>query len=108
MWSFYAGAGPHIKFLRRGTLDKHGVDGTSTEDLMRPDIFIFTKFKHPWVVYPEYSQAHVLIMEEYYDRTERWSGGVQERFLATTGKTEEWKNLGSRWGEAFAVFKDCR
>ena len=60
VWSNYAGAGPLVKFVRVGTLDK--------PDLLPPDIHIFTASKQPWVVLPAGTPA----VAEYYDRQRFW------------------------------------
>jgi hypothetical protein len=60
VWSNYAGAGPHIHFIRVGTLDE--------PDHLPPDIHIFTASKQPWVVL----SPTVPAVAEYYDRNEYW------------------------------------
>lgn len=60
VWSHYAGAGPLIKFVRVGTLDR--------PDSLPPDIHIFTASKQPWVVLPAGTPA----VAEYYDRKQHW------------------------------------
>lgn len=60
VWSNYAGAGPVVKFVRVGTLDK--------PDLLPPDIHIFTVSKQPWIVIPPGMPA----VAEYYDRNDYW------------------------------------
>ncbi|MBL0124051.1 MAG: GFA family protein [Betaproteobacteria bacterium] len=60
VWSVYAGAGPLIKFVRVGTLDK--------PDELPPDIHIFTASKQPWVVIPAGAPA----VPEYYEREKYW------------------------------------
>src|SRR5499425_3544425 len=60
VWSNYAGAGPSIRFVRVGTLDK--------PDQLPPDIHIFTASKQPWVVLPPGTPAVL----EYYDRKQYW------------------------------------
>lgn len=60
VWSYYAGAGPFIKFVRVGTLDQ--------PDALPPDIHIFTGSKQAWVVLPEGTPA----VTEYYDRDRFW------------------------------------
>ena len=60
LWSYYAGAGPWVRFVRVGTLDK--------PELLPPDIHIFTAAKQPWVVLPE----GVPVVAEYYEREEYW------------------------------------
>lgn len=60
LWSHYAGAGPHIRFVRVGTLDM--------PDHLPPDIHIFTASKQPWVILPD----HVPSVPAYYDRSAYW------------------------------------
>jgi hypothetical protein len=60
VWSNYAGAGPHIHFIRVGTLDE--------PDHLPPDIHIFTASKQPWVVL----SPTVPAVAGYYDRNEYW------------------------------------
>jgi hypothetical protein len=60
VWSNYSGAGPHVHFVRVGTLDN--------PDALAPDIHIFTSTKQPWVVLP----PGVPAMPEYYDRKLYW------------------------------------
>ena len=58
--SHYSGAGPHVRFVRVGTLDE--------PDHLPPDIHIFTASKQPWVVLPPGMPA----VAEYYDRNQYW------------------------------------
>ena len=60
VWSHYGGGGPHVSFVRVGTLDN--------PDLLPPDIHIFTSTKQPWVVIPEGMPK----VKEYYDRKKYW------------------------------------
>ncbi|MDP3762275.1 MAG: GFA family protein [Ramlibacter sp.] len=60
VWSNYSGAGPTVRFVRVGTLDK--------PDDLPPDIHIFTESKQPWVVLPAGTPA----VPEYYDRKLYW------------------------------------
>ena len=60
VWSSYAGAGPHVLFVRVGTLDE--------PDHLPPDIHIFTSSKQPWIVLP----PGVPAVAEYYDRRKYW------------------------------------
>jgi hypothetical protein len=60
VWSNYGGAGPLLRFVRVGTLDK--------PDLLPPDIHIYTSSKQPWVVIPPGIPA----VQEYYDREKYW------------------------------------
>lgn len=67
LWSNYAGAGPAVRFVRVGTLDK--------PDLLPPDIHIFTASKQPWVVIPPGMPA----VPEYYEREKYWPPESLER-----------------------------
>lgn len=67
VWSNYAGAGPHVHFVRVGTLDD--------PDRLPPDIHIFTASKQPWVCLP----GDVPAMPEYYDREHYWPPASLER-----------------------------
>jgi hypothetical protein len=60
VWSNYAGAGTHVRFVRVGTLDD--------PDRLPPDIHIFTASKQPWVILPPGIPA----VAEYYDRRKYW------------------------------------
>lgn len=60
LWSNYAGAGPLLRFVRVGTLDR--------PDHLPPDIHIFTASKQPWVVLPPGMPS----VPEYYDREQYW------------------------------------
>src|SRR3569623_2736051 len=67
VWSNYAGAGPHIHFVRVGTLDD--------PDVLPPDIHTFTASTQPWVLLP----AHVPAVPEFYDRRQFWPAASLER-----------------------------
>ena len=60
VWSNYAGAGPHVRFVRVGTL--------ADPDQLPPDIHIFVASKQPWVILP----PDVPAVPEYYDRDRYW------------------------------------
>jgi hypothetical protein len=60
VWSNYAGAGPHVHFVRVGTLDE--------PDHLRPDIHIYTASKQPWMILP----PDVPAVSEYYARSKYW------------------------------------
>jgi hypothetical protein len=60
LWSHYFSAGPHISFVRVGTLD--------LPDHLPPDIHIFTSSRQPWVQLP----TGVPSVAEYYDRQSFW------------------------------------
>jgi hypothetical protein len=67
LWSTYAGAGPHVRFVRVGTLDM--------PDHLPPDIHIFTASKQPWVMLaPGIPQVPT-----YYARSEYWSPDSLQR-----------------------------
>lgn len=70
LWSFYSSAGPHLSFVRVGTLDN--------PDRLPPDIHIFTGSKQPWVSLPEGVPA----LSEYYDRREYWPPDRLQRYQA--------------------------
>jgi len=70
LWSNYSGAGPAIRFVRVGTLDR--------PDAVPPDIHIFTTSKQPWVVLP----AGVPAVPEYYDAKTYWPAESLERRAA--------------------------
>jgi hypothetical protein len=67
VWSHYSGAGPHVCFVRVGTLDE--------PDHLPPDIHIFTASKQPWVVLPPGTPA----VSEYYDRDRLWPAASLQR-----------------------------
>ena len=67
VWSNYSGAGPHVRFVRVGTLDE--------PDHLPPDIHIFTSSKQPWVVQP----SGVPAVAEYYDEKQYWPAESLER-----------------------------
>lgn len=60
VWSHYAGAGPHLSFVRVGTLDH--------PDLLPPDIHIYTSTKQPWVIIPDGTPA----VPAYYEQETYW------------------------------------
>ena len=67
LWSTYAGAGPHVRFVRVGTLD--------IPDHLPPDIHIFTESKQPWVMLAPGIPAVAV----YYSRTEYWPAESLQR-----------------------------
>lgn len=67
VWSNYSGAGPHVHFVRVGTLDQ--------PDALPPDIHIFTASRQPWVQLP----AGVPAVPEYYGRDRYWPAASLER-----------------------------
>jgi hypothetical protein len=60
LWSHYNGAGPKLAFVRAGTLDDPA--------WCKPDAFIFTRSKRPWVVLP----PDIPAFEERYDMKAQW------------------------------------
>ena len=70
LWSTYLGLGPHVHFVRAGTLDD--------PSLAPPDIHIYTSTKQPWVVLPK----HLPAVAEYYARSEYWPAASLARFKA--------------------------
>jgi hypothetical protein len=60
LWSYYAGAGPVVRFVRVGTLDD--------PDRLTPDVHIFTESKQPWVVLA----PDVPVCEAYYEIEQLW------------------------------------
>lgn len=60
VWSYYAGSGPAVRFVRVGSLDN--------PDLLPPDIHIYTASKQPWLTLPEGVPA----VPAYYDREVFW------------------------------------
>jgi hypothetical protein len=70
VWSHYAGAGNHVKFVRVGTLDD--------PDRLPPDIHIFTASRQPWVKLDPETPA----VPEYYDAKEVWSAESLQRRTA--------------------------
>lgn len=76
VWSHYAGAGPLLKFVRVGTLDK--------PDYVPPDIHIFTASKQPWFALP----ARIPSVPEYYEREAYWPAESLARRQAILPKIE--------------------
>ncbi|KAK4498316.1 hypothetical protein PRZ48_010974 [Zasmidium cellare] len=100
VWSYYGDHGPHLKFLRVATLDRRE---QAIEDLLRPEAFIFTKYKMPWTELPEYARAEGRIFEEYYDERKIYSDEAFLRYRAVDRKGEIWRLEGRQWvnfGEA--------
>lgn len=97
VWSHYSGSGPWIKFLRGGTLDKTSVDGRNVKEFLTPDMYIFTKFKQPWVVYPQSAVDNGKVKDEFYNPKEHWAAEASERFAATRNKANGWVERGRRW-----------
>jgi hypothetical protein len=99
VWSHYPGGGPWVSFIRGGTLDKTSVDGTSIKDLLEPDMYIYTKFKQPWVTYPKSAGETSKVVDEFYDPKDHWSDDAKQRFAATRERTTEWIERGRQWSE---------
>ena len=78
VWSHYAGAGPHVAFVRVGTLDE--------PDRLPPDIHIFTASKQPWVLIPPGMAA----VPEFYEREQYWSAECLARRKALLPRIEAW------------------
>jgi hypothetical protein len=95
VWSHYAGAGPYVAFIKAGTLEKTGKDGKSLDDVLRPDINIYCKFKQPWVVHDKDTKS----TEEFYDVGKTWPADTLQRYGAVKQRTEGWKERGSKWEE---------
>jgi hypothetical protein len=81
VWSYYAGAGPIVKFVRVGTLDE--------PDVLPPDVHIFTASKQPWVVIPPDSPS----VAEYYDREKLWPPESLARRHALLPQIETYQSL---------------
>lgn len=79
VWSHYAGAGPHVSFVRVGTLDN--------PDLLPPEVHIFAASKQPWITLG----PDVPVCAEYYDREELWPAESLERRKALLPKIEAYK-----------------
>ena len=78
VWSNYSFAGPLIRFIRVGSLDKPG--------LLSPDIHIFTASKQPWVVIPEGTPS----VAEFYDRNDYWPSASLTRRQALVPRIDEY------------------
>lgn len=68
VWSHYSGSCELTKFIRVGTLDNPAQ--------YSPDVHIFTRSKHPWILLEKQSN----IFEAYYDSKQVWSEDSLERF----------------------------
>ena len=60
LWSCYSGAGPLLRFVRVGTLDRPAQ--------FPPNIHIYAASKQPWIVLSPDTPA----VPEYYDRNKYW------------------------------------
>jgi len=67
VWSNYPQAGPAVRFVRVGTMDK--------PDQCPPDIHIFTSSKQLWVTLPPGANA----VPEFYDLAAVWPPESLER-----------------------------
>jgi hypothetical protein len=79
VWSNYAGAGPLIRFVRVGTLDR--------PDHLSPDIHIFTASKQTWLQLP----TTVPSVSEYYDRESLWPSESLARYRALMPQIEAYR-----------------
>lgn len=79
VWSHYAGAGPHLSFVRVGTLDE--------PDRLPPDVHIFTASKQAWVTLPPGTPS----VAEYYDRELLWPADSLARRRALLPLIEAWQ-----------------
>lgn len=79
LWSHYGGAGPHLTFVRVGTLD--------LPDALPPDIHIYASTKQPWVVLPPDTPA----VPEYYRREQYWPYMSLARFEALLPSIRAWR-----------------
>jgi hypothetical protein len=75
--SLYGGSSPSIAFLRTGTLDR--------KDIVKPDVYIYTSSKPPWVVLDKDTPA----FEKSYNFRELWSKEAQERMMAVHSSKEQ-------------------
>lgn len=79
VWSTYAGAGPLLRFVRVGTLER--------PEALPPDVHIYTASKLPWLPLPD----GVPSFPEYYDRKTTWPAASLERFAALQPAIAAWK-----------------
>jgi len=84
VWSHYAGGGPHLSFLRVGTLD--------TPDVLPPDVHIFTMSKQPWVILSPDTPN----VPEYYDRNALWPAESLARLAALKPQLDAWRSGSGR------------
>ncbi|KAF2173988.1 hypothetical protein M409DRAFT_16259 [Zasmidium cellare ATCC 36951] len=96
LWSYYSDHGPHLKFLRVATLDR---GSKAIEELLRPEAFIFIKYKMQWNELPEYAHAEGRVFDEYYDERKMYSEEAYARFQAVELKGEEWRSKGRQWDD---------
>ena len=74
LWSYYAGAGEKISFIRVGTLDE--------PDRTPPDIHIFTASKQDWAPIAPGKPVY----EAYYDWRKEWPPESRARRMAMSRK----------------------
>jgi hypothetical protein len=67
IWSNYSSAGPILRFVRVGTLDR--------PDVVPPNIHIFISTKQPWVILSHNTPQ----TEEYYEIEKTWPPESLER-----------------------------
>ena len=79
MWSNYGGAGPLLRFVKVGTLDR--------PDRLPPEIHIFTASKQSWVVLPATTPA----VAEYYRRDAYWPPQSLQRFAVLLPRIEAYR-----------------
>ncbi|MGE0355442.1 MAG: GFA family protein [Burkholderiales bacterium] len=79
VWSHYGAAGPLVRFVRVGTLDR--------PDALPPDIHIFTASKQPWVILAPGTPA----VPEYYDREAYWPAASLARREALLPAIRAWQ-----------------
>lgn len=118
LWGHYTGAGPYIAWIRTGTLDKlsstveqsktgeevqssggqSSVESNgSIHQALRPDVYIFTKYKQSWVQFPHDESSKSF--EEYYEKDHVWPESVHARYRASRERTQQWEARGARWEE---------
>jgi len=68
IWSKYPQAGPAVRFVRVGTMDK--------PDRCPPDIHIYTSTKQAWLTLAPGAKA----VPEFYDTAAVWSSEAKERW----------------------------
>ena len=76
LWSNYYQAGPNVRFIRVGTLDKPAT--------FTPDIHLYTSTKVPWVLIPDNARA----VPEFYDPKSVWSQASLDRFYTASSATQ--------------------
>ena len=79
LWSYYAGAGALLSFVRVGSLDD--------PDCLPPDVHIFTESRQPWVVLSDDTP----VFSEYYRRSQVWPAASLARYDALGPAIEEFR-----------------